>query len=338
MRAMLLDQPNQMSLETLDDPKPEEGQVLIKMTHAGICGTDTKIYQGKIPANYPLVMGHEIVGEIVSGDTTEDFKVGTRVLVDPVLFCGKCFHCCRGDTQLCPNGGIMGREVNGGFADYCVAGTTHTYKLPDEIDGKTGAAVQVLTTVLHAQENGGVGEGDTVTVTGLGVTGLMHIQLAKARGAKHVIGVSRNAHKREVALALGADAAVTHGPDAKKAVLDNTGGVGADVVIECVGAMPVLAEAMDLARLGGRLIPFAIYPSGKAELPFYDLYFKELQVLNARAAKGRDFEECIKLVEDGSVDLGALVTHALPYTELNNAIQMLIEPSDERLKIILEGV
>ena len=71
MRAMLLDQPNQMSLETLDDPKPEEGQVLIKMTHAGICGTDTKIYQGKIPANYPLVMGHEIVGEIVSGDTTE---------------------------------------------------------------------------------------------------------------------------------------------------------------------------------------------------------------------------------------------------------------------------
>ena len=196
----------------------------------------------------------------------------------------------------------------------------------------------MLTTVLHAQDNGGVGEGDTVTVTGLGVTGLMHIQLAKARGAKHVIGVSRNAHKREVALALGADAAVTHGADAKKAVLDNTGGVGADVVIECVGAMPVLAEAMDLARLGGRLIPFAIYPSGKAELPFYDLYFKELQVLNARAAKGRDFEECIKLVGDGSVDLGALVTHALPYTELNNAIQMLIEPSDERLKIILEGV
>ena len=338
MRAMLLDQPNQMSLETMDDPQPEDGQVLIKMTHAGICGTDAKIYQGKIPANYPLVMGHEIVGEIVSGDTTDDFTVGTRVLVDPVLFCGDCFHCDRGETRLCPNGGIMGREVNGGFADYCVAGTTHTYKLPDEINGKTGAAIQVLTTVLHAQDNGGVGDGDTVTVTGLGVTGLMHIQLAKARGAKRVIGVSRNAHKREVALALGADAAVTHGADAKKAVLDATDGVGADVVIECVGAMPVLAEAMDLARLGGRLIPFAIYPSGQAELPFYDLYFKELQVLNARAAKGRDFDECIKLVGDGSVDLGALVTHALPYTELNNAIQMLIEPSDERLKIILEGV
>jgi len=338
MKGMLLDQPNHMSLETLDDPQPQEGEVLIKMTHAGICGTDTKIYQGKIPANYPLVMGHEIVGEIVSGDTTDEFSPGTRVLVDPVLYCGECFHCKIGDTQLCPNGGIMGREVNGGFADYCVAATTHTFKLPDEVDSKTGAAIQVLTTVLHAQDKGGVEEGDTVVVTGLGVTGLMHIQLAKARGAKLVIGVSRNAHKRDVAMSLGADAAVTHGEEAKKAVLDATDGVGADVVIECVGAMPVLGEAMDLARLGGKIIPFAIYPSGSAELPFYDLYFKELQVLNARAAKGKDFEECIKLVGDGRVDLGALITHALPYTELNDAIQMLIEPSDERLKIILEGV
>ena len=338
MKGMLLDQPNHMSLETLDDPQPEEGEVLIKMTHAGICGTDTKIYQGKIPANYPLVMGHEIVGEIVSGDTTDTFSAGTRVLVDPVLYCGECFHCKLGDTQLCPNGGIMGREVNGGFADYCVAATTHTFKLPDAVDSKTGAAIQVLTTVLHAQDKGGVEAGDTVVVTGLGVTGLMHIQLARARGARLVIGVSRNAHKREVAMSLGADAAATHGEEAKIAVLDATDGIGADVVIECVGAMPVLGEAMDLARLGGRVIPFAIYPSGTAELPFYDLYFKELQVLNARAAKGKDFEECIKLVGDGSVDLGALITHAIPYTELNDAIQMLIEPSDERLKIILEGV
>ena len=338
MKAMLLDQPNQINLKTLDDPRPQEGQVLIKMTHAGICGTDTKIYQGKIPANYPLVMGHEIVGEIVGGDTTDTFKEGTRVLVDPVLFCGKCFHCNRDDTHLCPNGGIMGREVNGGFADFCVASTTHTYKLPDEVDGKTGAAIQVLTTVLHAQDNGAVGKSDTVVVTGLGVTGLMHCQLANARGARRVIGVSRNAHKREVARALGVDVVVSHGEDAKGAVLDITEGLGADVVIECVGAMPVLAEAMDLARLGGRIIPFAIYPSGQAELPFYDLYFKELQVLNARAAKGKDFEECIRLVSGGSVDLATLLTHSLPYTELNEAIKMLIEPSDERLKIILEGM
>ena len=108
--------------------------------------------------------------------------------------------------------------------------------------------------------------------------------------------------------------------DAKK-VLDNTGGAGADVV-ECVGAMPVLAEAMD--RQAVALFPL-LFILGKGRAPFYDPYFKELQVLNARAAKGRDFEARIKLVGDGSVDLGALVTHALPYTEPNNAIQMLID-------------
>ena len=132
----------------------------------------------------------------VDGDTADHAKSGTRVLVDPVLYCGTCYHCRRQDTHLCPNGGIMGREANGGFAAYCVAQNTHIYPLPQEINGTTGAAIQVLTTVLHAQDKGEVGLGDTVVVSGLGVTGLMHIQLAKARGAKVVIGVSRNAHKR----------------------------------------------------------------------------------------------------------------------------------------------
>ena len=337
MKAMVLERPNQMALQTVDDLHPNLGEVLIKTTHAGICGTDTKIYEGKIPANYPLVMGHEIVGEIVDGDTNEVAKRGARVLVDPVLYCGSCFHCKQGETNLCPNGGIMGREVNGGFADYCIAKTSHIYPLPEQLDSKTGAAIQVLTTVMHAQNKGDVVTGDAVVVSGLGVTGLMHIQLAKARGAKVVVGTSRNAHKREIALALGADYAVSHGEEAKKTILEVTEGIGADIVIECVGNLSMLAEAVELARLGGKVIPFGIYPSGQAELPFYDFYFKELQIINVRAAKGSDFSSCIKLVSAGEVDLEALITHSLPYTELNSAIRMLMEPSDERIKVILEA-
>ena len=337
MKAMVLERPNQMALQTVDDLHPRLGEVLIKTTHAGICGTDTKIYEGKIPANYPLVMGHEIVGEIVDGDTNEVAKRGARVLVDPVLYCGSCFHCKQGETNLCPNGGIMGREVNGGFADYCIAKTSHIYPLPEQLNSKTGAAIQVLTTVMHAQNKGDVVTGDAVVVSGLGVTGLMHIQLAKARGAKVVVGTSRNAHKREIALALGADYAVGHGEEAKKTILEVTEGIGADIVIECVGNLSMLAEAVELARLGGKVIPFGIYPSGQAELPFYDFYFKELQIINVRAAKGSDFSSCINLVSAGEVDLEALITHSLPYTELNSAIRMLMEPSDERIKVILEA-
>ena len=189
MKAMVLESPKEMSLNTISDLKPKEGEVLIKTTHAGICGTDTKIYEGKIPANYPVIMGHEIVGEVVGGDTNEDIKNGMRVLVDPVFFCGKCFQCKIGNTNLCPFGGLMGRETNGGFAEYCVVKKNYIYPLPTGFDSKVGAAVQVLTTVLHAQNKGSIMEGDTVVILGLGVTGLMHIQLAKAKGAKLVIGV-----------------------------------------------------------------------------------------------------------------------------------------------------
>ena len=338
MKAMVLEKPNKIALRTIDDPRPEEGQVLVRTTHAGICGSDTKIYEGKMPAIYPVIMGHEIVGEIVGGDTTPATKPGTRVLVDPVLFCGNCFYCLQNDTHLCPNGVLMGREINGGFADYCIAKTSQIYVLPDKLDSKTGAAVQVLTTVLHAQDVGEVGRGDTVVVSGLGVTGLMHVQLAKTRFAKTVIGISRNPYKRSVALSLGADYAFTHGDEAEKAVLDITDGVGADIVIECVGHLALLGEAVALARPGGKIVPFGVYPSEKVELPFYDFYFKELQISNVRAAKGRDFTECIELVSRGKVDLSTLITHTFPYTELNSAIRMLMDPSDERLKVILERV
>ena len=335
MKAMVLEQPSRMALQTVERPEPDEGEVMVRTTHAGICGTDTKIYQGAIPANYPLIMGHEIVGELIEGDT--DVTTGARVLVDPVLYCGQCRHCLAGDTNICANGALMGREVNGGFAEYCVAPASHIFPLPDDIDGQSGAAIQVLTTVIHAQEKGQVGPDTSVVVMGLGVTGLMHVQLAKALGASVVIGVSRNAHKRALAATMGADTVATHGDEATAAVLEATDGVGADIIIECVGYLSVLGEAMGLARPGGRIVPFGIYPSGAGELPFYDLYFKELEIINARAAKGRDFSAGIELVGSGKIDLKSLITHQLPYTELNDAIKLLMEPSDERLKVILEA-
>ena len=153
-----------------------------------------------------------------------------------------------------------------------------------------------------------------------------------------VIGVSRNAYKREVSVSLGADNAVAHGNQAKNAVLEAADGVGADIVIECVGHLPLLGEAIGLARPRGKIVPFGVYPSRQEDLPFYDFYFKELQILNVRAAKGRDFSKCIELVNHGKVDLGVLITHILPFTDLKNAIRMLMEPGDERLKIILERV
>ena len=336
MKAALLNGPSDVTITDRATPACGEGQVLVRITHVGICGTDTKIYDGGILANYPVVMGHEGVGEIIEGQATDGSGPGNRVIIDPVLYCGNCFYCARGDTHLCENGGMLGREVDGVYTENYLAPAGNVFALGDNINMTEGPLIQVMTTVLHAQNRANIQADEVVVVLGLGVTGLLQIQVAKALGAKAVVGVSRNAHKRGLAEQMGADCVVEHGEAAKVAVLKQTDGRGADVVIEAVGYISVLAEAMDLARFGGRIIPFGIYAALEGKLPFYELYFKELDIINTRAALPSDFPASIKLVEEGKVNLAPFITHTYPLEELTEAIKLLMEPSDERLKVILE--
>ncbi|MBT3916047.1 MAG: alcohol dehydrogenase catalytic domain-containing protein [Rhodospirillaceae bacterium] len=336
MKAALLNGPSDVTITERATPECGDGQVLVKITHVGICGTDTKIYDGGIPANYPVVMGHEGVGEIIEGQAADGSGPGDRVIIDPVLYCGDCFYCEKGDTHLCENGGLLGREVDGVYAENYLARAGNVFGLGDNINMTEGPLIQVMTTVLHAQNRANIQPDEVVVVLGLGVTGLLQIQVAKALGAKAVVGVSRNAHKRGLAEQMGADRVVEHGEAAKAAVLELTDGRGADVVIEAVGYISVLAEAMDLARTGGRIIPFGIYAALEGKLPFYEFYFKELDIINARAALPSDFPASIKLIEEGKVNLAPFITHTYPLEELSEAIKLLMEPSDERLKVILE--
>jgi threonine dehydrogenase-like Zn-dependent dehydrogenase len=120
-------------------------------THSGICGTDFKIYSGAIPVRYPRIMGHEMIGEVVEGGDAAGFRPGDRVIVDPELYCGACFHCRIGQTHLCPKGMLLGRDANGGFAEYVAPPASHVFHLPDSVDSRTAPLIQVLTTCLHAQ-------------------------------------------------------------------------------------------------------------------------------------------------------------------------------------------
>ncbi|MFP6712957.1 MAG: alcohol dehydrogenase catalytic domain-containing protein [Rhodospirillales bacterium] len=336
MKAALLSEPNKVAITDRPTPTCGAGEVLVKISHVGICGTDTKIYSGGIPANTPIVMGHEAVGEIIEGQAADGSGPGDRVIVDPVLYCGDCFYCDKGDTHLCENGGLVGREIDGVFAEYFLTPASNIFALGTKIDMTEAPLIQVMTTVLHAQNRANIQSDEVVVILGLGVTGLLQIQVAKALGVKTVIGVSRNAYKRGLASQMGADVVVEHGEAAKAEVLKLTEGRGADVVIEAVGYISVLGEALDLARIGGRIIPFGIYAALEGKLPFYEFYFKELNIINARAALPSDFPASIKLVEDGKVDLTPFITHTYKLDDLSEAIKLLMEPSDKRLKVILE--
>jgi len=335
MKAMVLSAPNELALGEVARPAIGEGQVLVRVTHSGICGTDYKIYSGAIPVRYPRIMGHEMIGEVVEAGANAAVRPGDRAIIDPELYCGACFHCRIGQTHLCPKGMLLGRDANGGFAEYVTAPASHVFPLPESIDNQTAPLIQVLTTCLHAQRQINIFPGETVAVLGLGVTGQLHVQLAKARGAT-VIGITRSAEKRELALRLGADLAFPGGEEAIRKVREATEGRGADAVIECTGMLPVLADAVHMARSGGRLLLFGIITAKQGELPFYDLYFKELALINARVAKSEDYPNSIALVQRGTVRLEPLVSHVMPLGELKAAIGMLGSDNGQRMKIILE--
>ena len=187
-----------MGLGDVASPQAGPGQVLVHVTHTGVCGTDLKIFSGAIPVRYPRIMGHEMIGEVADPGDSDTLKVGDRVIVDPELFCGACFHCRIGQTHLCPKGMLLGRDANGGFAEYLAAPAGQVFRLPESVESRTAPLIQVLTTCLHSQRLVNIFPGETVAVMGLGVTGQLHVQLAKARGAR-VIGVTRSAAKRELA-------------------------------------------------------------------------------------------------------------------------------------------
>src|SRR5580704_8491088 len=336
MKAMVLRAPRELAADNVAIPKLSAGQVLVRVTHSGVCGTDLKIYNGAIPVGYPLIMGHEATGEVVDAGGNEGVRTGDRVIMDPELFCGVCFQCRAGQTHLCPNGQLLGRDADGGFAEYVAAPASHVFPLPDSIDSRTAPLVQVLTTCLHAQRQVNIFPAESVVVFGLGVTGQLHVQLAKARGASPVIGVTRSAAKRELAEKLGADLTVPGGDGAIDAVREATGGRGADVIIETTGVLASVAAAVAMARPGGRLLLFGIITAKEGALPFYDLYFKELALVSARVAKSEDYPAALALVERGQVRLEPLISDVMPLAELDTAIGMLGSDSARRMKIILD--
>jgi len=318
LKAATLDGPDLIQVRTTDDARAGDGDALIRVVAVGICGTDLSIAHGKIPVAYPRVLGHEIVGELTGSGTT-GLTTGTTVLVDPGLSCGRCTQCREGRSNICTRGGLLGRDADGGLRDLLSVPSTHVHALPGSVDAAIAPMIQVLATCVHAQRLMPIGPGETVAVLGLGVTGLLHVQLAAQRGAT-VVGITRSAEKRSLAEALGADVTVTADGDEILAVADAVGEV--DVVIECAGVVPTLARSIELARVGGRVLAFGtIGHAAEGSLPYYDIYYKELSIVGARSAQPGDFGAAIAMVASGRVQLEPLVSARFALDDVATAFE-----------------
>jgi threonine dehydrogenase-like Zn-dependent dehydrogenase len=332
MRAAVIERSGSVTVREIPLPCPD-GLALVRVAQAGICGTDVKIAAGDIPVTTPRVLGHEMTGWVESPGPRGIVPAGAPVLVNPALFCGHCDLCRRDLPQLCRDGALLGRDVDGCFAEFVAVDETCLHAIPADLPPAEAALLQILSTCVHAQDRLRPAPGASAVVVGLGVSGLLHIQLLRARGVQTIIGVTRSAWKRDLALRSGAShVAAPH--DALPAVADATGGRGADIAIECAGTQQTLAQAMHLAGAGGTVLVFGTTAPAADAMPTYQWYFKELTILNPRAARPRDCDTAIRLCAERRLDLASLITARFPLDQAAAAIDACREPG--QLKIVLD--
>ncbi|HEU4320528.1 MAG TPA: alcohol dehydrogenase catalytic domain-containing protein [Acidimicrobiia bacterium] len=330
MRAVRVTAPHQIELAEVPEPAAD-AWVLVRNLQVGICGTDTKIVAGKIPVDFPRIVGHELVGEVVSGPEGSPFAAGDRVLVDPGVACGWCAMCLAGRPNICINGGLLGRDVDGVFTEYTTVPVNRLVRVPDSIGDRASGLLQVLGTCVHAAKQVDVFPGQVAAVIGLGVSGQLLSQLMRLKGMR-VVGITRSEWKRDLAAELGADATAT--PDKAADVLaEVTDGLGPDLVVEAVGIESTLGEAISLVATGGEVLVFGTLTGAGQGLPYYQLYHKELTLRNPRAALIGDYADGIDLTAAGSLTLEPLVTHVLALDEAERAFELVDDPSS--LKVLM---
>ena len=320
-------------LQVRDVPAPVgNGRALVRLQRAGICGTDLKILDGAIPAAYPVIMGHELVGVVSRTGSQGQLPSGTRVLVNPGIHCRSCYLCDRDRPHLCQRGGLLGRDRDGVFAEEIALEEHFLHVVPDGIDPDAAGLLQVLGTVVHSQQTVRAADGSVAVVIGLGVSGLLHLQLLRASGVDRVVGVTRSRPKLDLAARLGAVAVATP-EDAAGVVADLSDGRGADLVIEAVGTGRTLAQAIELCGSGGEVIVYGTVTGEGRPMPHYQLYFKEITLRYPRAARPGDYDAAIALAAAGRIELAPLVTARFPLEEASAAVTAA--RSGDHLKVLL---
>jgi L-iditol 2-dehydrogenase len=342
MRAMLLT--DYKNLEITDIPEPEFGadDVLVKVASCGICGSDVHGYDGssgrRIP---PLVMGHEAAGVVTDvGARVTAFKPGDRVTFDSTVYCGKCHFCRRGEVNLCDDRMVLGVSCGdyrryGAFAEYVAVPQHIVYPIPDELSFDAAAMIEAVSIAVHAVNRTPIRIGDVAVVIGTGMIGLLTIQVLRHSAVSTIIAVDVDDTRLGLARQCGAE----HTFNAKTAdvpaeVQALTGGRGADVALEAVGATEPIKTAIDSLRKGGSLTLIGNV-TAEIELPLQAVVTRELNLFGTCASQG-EYPECIDLLARGIIDVEPLISAAAPLADGPDWFHRLYNHEPGLMKVILK--
>jgi L-iditol 2-dehydrogenase len=234
---------------------PLDGQVLVRVRECGICGSDLKMWAGTHAfMRPPIVMGHEIIGEVAASGPGSNLAPGTPVTLFPPIGCGHCFHCRNGREQLCETMEFFGGQRLGGLADYVLVPESHVFEVPETIAPELRVLIEPLSVAVHGIARGAPVPGERCAVIGAGAIGLFTALALRARGFDDVVVSEPLATRRELAERAGLTVFDPTDRDAVAEIRSRVRAEGADLVFECVGSEPTIRTALEAARKGGRAV------------------------------------------------------------------------------------
>ncbi|MDP9025927.1 MAG: zinc-dependent dehydrogenase [Actinomycetota bacterium] len=337
--------PGDIRLEQLPEPDVAPDEVKIRVRACSVCGTDVKISRAGHPnMTPPQVMGHEIAGEIVAvGNGVVGWVPGDRVQVIAAIPDGTCPDCLAGHHSVCPNQLSMGYQFPGGFAEYMIVprevlAVDGLNRIPASLGFAEASVTEPLACVLNGQELARVGPGDTVVVIGSGPIGCLHVRLARARGATTVILIDLNPERLAVAAALvNPDHSVaTADQNPVAAVLELTGGRGADVVITAAASGAAQEQGLQMLARRGRLSLFGGLPKDTPNITVDSnlVHYRELTIVGVSGSTPAHNKQALDLIASGAVPVADLITHRLPLDRVLDAIEIVAR--GDAIKVTIE--
>jgi len=342
MRAVVIDAPGRIRVDNVPDPTPRPNEVLVRVGACGICGTDLHIIDGDSPlARYPVIPGHEFAGEVVAlgydiaqsnGNGEANITVGSRVAIDPNLYCGHCDFCRTGHENLCLNYAALGVTTNGGIAQCVAVPMSSAYLLPDTMSLREGALIEPVSCAVHGMHSLNPRSGDTFLIVGAGTMGLLLLQLALRGGASRVAMVDVNMQRLASAEELGATRTYK---DIERALADES--LGFNCVIDATGVPAVIENAFMAVKRGGKFMVFGVASNeARISLSPFRIYNDEITILGSMAILF-SFQAALDLISSGVINTQAMLTEALPLQDFSRALEMVRKGQGVKTQILPDG-
>ncbi|MBN2324389.1 MAG: alcohol dehydrogenase catalytic domain-containing protein [Spirochaetes bacterium] len=339
MKAAVFYGTEDIRMEELETPSPGEGELLLKVSGCGVCGTDAGIYYGKSDkAVPPVVIGHEITGTVERvGPGVVSFREGQQVVVDPFIFCGVCDFCKTGSPLLCSNESFLGYNRNGGYCQYTVVPEQNAYSVPETLGFEERVVCETLATVLAGFDRLGPKPGSSFLILGAGTVGLLWNQVVRNSLPAAIVQTEVVKRRRETAAALGADVTISPCDTDVVETVRSLLPLGVDCIVDATGSTEAVSQALPALKKGGTFLSFGICPPDeRLSLSLNWVYRSQVRIITSRRPPRHKIQEAVCILQRGIIDTKAVVTSVRPLSETAEAFRLFEKERDREIKTAID--